>query len=180
MGNKMTDATRNISPRKFFLADGKKAIKGIAEKWLWLPPFLVRIVVGIFFIQTGLSQLRDLDNSKDIMNFFWSAIHFEYRWLPFFPVVEVVGGAFMLLGCLTRLSAALLFGIMVVSFLDTRFRGLAGVSIFGFQEFIVMALLAGLCAAGAGSASLDRFLFKRNAPEQTDRSPLSYDTKSRS
>ncbi len=180
MDNKTTDAMRNISPRKFFLVDGKKAIKGIAEKWLWLPPFLVRMVIGIFFIQTGLSQLHDLDNSKDILNFFWSAIRFEYRWLPFYPAVELVCGAFMLLGCLTRLSAVLLFGIMVVSFLDTRFRGLAGVSLFGFQEFIVMALLAGLCASGAGSASLDRFLFKCNAPKQTDRSSLSYDAKPRS
>jgi uncharacterized membrane protein YphA (DoxX/SURF4 family) len=85
----------------------------------------------------------------------------------------------MLLGCLTRLSAVLLFGIMVVSFLDTRFRGLAGVSLFDFQEFIVMALLAGLCAAGAGSVALDRFLFKRNASKPTDRSPLSYDAQSR-
>ena len=172
MDNKTTDAVRNISPRKFFLVDGKKAIKGIVEKWLWLPPFLARMLVGIFFIQTGLSQLHDLDSSKDILNFLWGALHFEYRWLPFFPVVELVCGAFMLLGCLTRLSAALLFGIMVVSFLDTRFRGLAGVSIFDLQEFIVMALLAGLCAAGAGSASIDRFLFKHNAPKQTDRSSL--------
>jgi uncharacterized membrane protein YphA (DoxX/SURF4 family) len=179
MGNKTADAMRNHSPRKFFLADGKKAIKGIVGKWLWLPSFLARMVVGIFFIQTGLSQLHDLNHSKDILNFFWSAIRFEYRWLPFFPVVELVGGACVLLGCLTRLSAVLLFGIMVVSFLDTRFRGLAGVSIFDFQEFIVMALLAGLCAAGAGSASLDRFLFKHNAPKQTDRRPLSYDAKSR-
>ena len=179
MDNKTEDAMRNISTRKFFLADGKKAIKGIVEKWLWLPPFLARMLGGIFFIQTGLSQLHDLDNSKDILNFFWSAIRFEYRWLPFFPVFELVCGAFMLLGCLTRLTAVLLFGIMGVSFLDTRFRGLAGVSLFGFQEFIVMALLAVLCAAGAGSASLDRFLFKRKAPEQTDRRPLSYDAKSR-
>ena len=180
MDNQMIDAMRNINPRRFFLADGEKAIKGIVGKWLWLPPFLARMLVGIFFIQTGLSQLHDLDNSKDILNFLWSAIRFEYRWLPFVPVFEVVCGAFMLLGYLTRLSAILLFGIMVVSFLDTRFRGLAGVSIFGFQEFIVMAFLAVLCAAGAGSASLDRFLFKRNAPEQTDRRPLSYDDKSRS
>ena len=177
MDNKMMDTMRNINPRKFFLADGKKAIKGIVEKWLWLPSFLARMLVGIFFIQTGLSQLHDLDNSKDILDFFWSTIHFEYRWLPFFPVVELVCGAFILLGCLTRLSAVLLFGIMVVSFLDTHFRGLAGVSIFDFQEFIVMALLAGLCAAGAGSASLDRFLFKRNDSKQTDRRSLSYDTK---
>ncbi len=165
MNDKMTDAIRNLCPREFIAAEGNKAIKGIAGKWLWLLPFLVRIVVGIFFILTGLSQLHDLDNSKDILNFFWSAIHFEYRWLPFFPVVELVCGAFILLGCLTRFSAVLLFGIMGVSFLDTRFRGLAGVSIFGFQEFIVMALLAGLCAAGAGYVSLDRLIFKRNSPE---------------
>ncbi len=165
MDNKTTDAVRNINPRKFFLADGKKAIKGIVGKWLWLPSFLARMLVGIFFIQTGLSQLRDLDSSKDIWNFFWSAIHFEYRWLPFFPAVELVCGAFMLLGYLTRFSAVLLFGIMVVSFLDTRFRGLAGVNLFDLQEFVVMALLAGLCAAGAGSASLDRLLFRPHAPK---------------
>ena len=177
MDNKTENAMRNITPRKFFLADRKKAIKGIVEKWLWLPPFLARMLVGIFFIQTGLSQLHDLDNSKDILNLFWSAIRFEYRWLPFFPAVELVCGAFILLGCLTRFSAVLLFGIMVVSFLDTRFRGFAGVNLFDLQEFVVMALLAGLCAAGAGSASLDRILFKRNAPKQTDRSSLSYDAK---
>jgi uncharacterized membrane protein YphA (DoxX/SURF4 family) len=163
MDNKVEDAMRNISPRKFCLADGKKEIKGFVAKWLWLPPFLVRIVVGIFFIQTGLNQLHDLNHSNDILNFFWSAIHFEYRWLPFFPAVELVCGAFMLLGCLTRLSAVLLFGIMGVSFLDTRFRGLAGVNLFDLQEFVVMALLAGLCAVGAGSASLDRFIFKHNS-----------------
>jgi uncharacterized membrane protein YphA (DoxX/SURF4 family) len=165
MNNKMTDATRNISPRKFSLTEEKKTIAGLATKWLWLPPFLARMVVGIFFIQIGLSQLHDLNHSKDISNFFWSAIHFEYRWLPFFPAVELVCGAFMLLGCLTRVAGVLLFGIMVTSFLDTRFRGLAGVSLFALQEFVVIALLAGLCAAGAGSVSLDRFLFKRNSPK---------------
>ena len=160
MDNETMDAMRNMNPRQFFLADGKKAMKGIVGKWLWLPPFLARMLIGIFFIQTGLSQLRDLDSAKDILNFFWSAIHFEYRWLPVVPAVEFVCGAFMLLGGMTRLSALLLLGIMVTSFLDTRFRGLAGVSLFDFQEFIVMALLAGLCAAGAGSVSLDRFVFK--------------------
>jgi hypothetical protein len=54
---------------------------------------------------------------------------------------------------------------MVASFFDTHFRGLAGVNLFELQEFIVIALLAGLCFAGAGSASLDRFFFKRNVPE---------------
>ena len=180
MDNKITDAMRNNSPRNFVLSEGTKTITGFVAKWLWLPSFLVRMLVGIFFIQTGLNQLHNLNHSKDVLNFFWSAIRFEYRWIPFFPAVELVCGAFMLLGCLTRFSAVLLFGIMAVSFLDTRFRGLAGVSIFALQEFVVIALLAVLCAAGAGSVSLDRFLFKRNAPEQTDRRPLSYDVKSRS
>ena len=153
---------RNNSPRKFFLADGKQAIKGFAGKWMWLPPFLARIVVGIFFIQTGLSQIHALDNTKDVLSFFWGAIHFDYRWLPFLPAVELVCGVFMLLGCLTRISSVLLFVIMAISFLDAHFRGLAGVNLFGLQEFVVMALLAGLCAAGAGSASFDRLVFKRN------------------
>ena len=149
--------------------DGKMtdAVRGIAGKWLWLPPFLARMVVGIFFIQTGLSQLRDLDSAKDILSFFWSAIHFEYRWLPFLPAVELVCGGCILLGSLTRLAAVLLFGIMVASFLDTRLRGLAGLDLFALQEFVVIALLAGLSAAGGGSVSIDRCLCKRNSP-QTD------------
>ena len=51
MDNQMIDAMRNINPRRFFLADGEKAIKGIVGKWLWLPPFIALMLVGIFFIQ---------------------------------------------------------------------------------------------------------------------------------
>jgi uncharacterized membrane protein YphA (DoxX/SURF4 family) len=164
MDDKNKDAARDSRPRKYFL-DGEKAIKGITAKGWWMPSFLARMVAGGFFVQTAWGKLIVLDHTKDVLNFFWIALPAGHRWDPCLPGIELLLGVFLLLGFLTRFSAVLLLGIMGAAFLDVRLRGLAGVNLFAFQEFAVMALLAVLCAAGAGPASIDRFVFKRNTPE---------------
>ena len=165
MDNKMMDAVRNINPRKFFLADGNKTIKGIVAKWWWLPSFLARMLMGFVFIQAGWNQLHELNHAKGGSNFSWIVIPPEHRWGVFFPALELICGVLLTFGLRTRFTALLLLGILATSILDAKLRGLTGLDLSALQNFAVIALLAGLCAAGAGSASLDRFLFKNNAPE---------------
>ena len=86
---------------------------GTATKWLWLPALLARIVVGIFFIQTGWNQLHQLNHSKDVLNFFWISVPASHRWDPFLPSVELICGVFTLFGFLTRAALVPLLGIMV-------------------------------------------------------------------
>ena len=66
----------------------------------------------------------------------------------------------MLLGLLTRPAAILLLGIMIAAIFYPNLKDLTGLNLLGLQEFALIILLLGFCAEGAGSASLDRFLFK--------------------
>ena len=144
MDNKMTDAIRNISPRKFFLTDGKTTIKGLTAKWWWLPSFLARMLVGFVFIRAG-----------------WNMWH---GWDDVFPALELIFGALMVLGLFTRFTALLLLGGLAFSILNAKLRELTGLNLSALQNVAMIALLVGLCAAGGGSGSIDRCIFKRNAP----------------
>ncbi len=133
---------------------------GIMVKWRWLAPFLARMVIGFVFIQTGLNKLHTLNHSKDVLNFFWIAIPVEHHWDPFFPIIELICGTFVLLGLWTRFTVVPLMGTILVALFNLKLKELTGLNLFAFQEFVMIALLAGLCAAGAGSVSIDRFIFK--------------------
>lgn len=156
----MAETIRDITPQGLSLSNRKKTIKVIAARWWWLPPFLARTLIGFVFIQAGLHKLYELNHAKDVLNFFWITVPVEHRWDPFFPAVELIFGALLLLGLFTRLTAILLFGILATSLLDPTLKELTGLNLFALQNFSIIALLAGLCVAGAGSASLDRFIFK--------------------
>ncbi|MBN1689201.1 MAG: DoxX family protein [Candidatus Omnitrophica bacterium] len=172
MDDKIKDTKLSIAPRELSQKGlqkslsqpyGKKSIQEIAAKWWWLAPLLARMVVGIVFIQTGLNQLHDLNHSKDVLNFFWIAVPASHRWDPFFSSVEVICGAFLLFGLLTRAAAIPLFGIIVAAILSSKFKELTGLNLSALQEFAMISLLIGICVAGAGPVSLDRFIFKRDA-----------------
>ena len=130
------------------------------DKLRWLPQLLARMVIGFIFIQTGVNKLQDLNHSKDILNFFGVGIPSKHLWDPFFPFVELICGAFVLLGLLTRFTVVPLMGTILIALLTLKLKELTGLNLFAFQEFVMIALLAGLCAAGAGSVSIDRFIFK--------------------
>ncbi len=164
MDDETTNAIRNISPRKFFLAGGKQKITGLAAKWWWLPSFLARMLVGFVFIRAGWNQLCLLNPERGALIHFWNPTSTGHRWDVFFPVLELVCGALMALGLFTRYAALLLLGLLATSLLDVQLRELTGLNLLALQNFAVIALLVGLCSSGGGSGSLDRCLFKRNPP----------------
>ena len=138
----------------------KKTISDVVGKWHWIPLLLGRILISFIFVRTGLDRLHDLSQSKDVLNFFGIAVPVGHRWDAVFPLVEFVCGGFMLLGLLTRLTAALLMGTIMAAFLNNKFNELSGLNLSGAQGAGLIVSLLGLCAAGAGSMSFDRFIFQ--------------------
>ena len=87
-----------------------------------------------------------------------------HGWDDVFPALELIFGALMVLGLFTRFTALLLLGGLAFSILNAKLRELTGLNLSALQNVAMIALLVGLCAAGGGSGSIDRCIFKRNAP----------------
>jgi putative oxidoreductase len=78
---------------------------------------------------------------------------------PFVAGVEFVGGIFLLLGLLTRISAGALGVVMIVALRVARWEEVDSVgTLFGFDETLYLAIFLWLAIAGAGAVSLDHLL----------------------
>lgn len=133
--------------------------------WAWLPPLLTRIVLGLGFVQAGLGKWQNFDRTVG----FFEAIGIP---LPaanaaFVASVEVVGGAALLVGLLTRPFALMLSSVMVVALLTAdRASFLASwapgseSSPTDLAAFVFLLLLSWLASAGPGAVSVDRLFFR--------------------
>lgn len=129
-----------------------------------LAPFVTRLVLGQAFLLTGLGKLRHLDRTTD----FFASIGLPLPGVNavLVGVLELVGGACLMLGLGTRLFAALLAGTLAVAlltadraaFVDALPGGLLNVA-----AFVFLLLLVWIFAAGAGPLSADRVLARRLA-----------------
>ncbi len=140
----------------------KLLVLGTAEKFRWLAPLLVRMVIGSVFIQTGWGKLHSLGQVTD---FFRSlGIPAPELQAPFVASVEFGGGILVLLGLFSRLAALPLMGTMVVAILTAKLKEFTGpLDLFGAQEFDYLVLLFTLFIYGAGPVSVDQFICKRCA-----------------
>jgi putative oxidoreductase len=135
-------------------------ILAIAGRLEWLPPTLARICLGWLFLQTGWGKVHNLDQ---ITEYFRSLgiPHPEIQ-APFASSMELVCGALILVGLLTRLASVPLIVIMTVAIATAKKDSLHGVSdLFEFTEFLYILLLVYLGVEGPGPLSLDRILAPR-------------------
>jgi putative oxidoreductase len=124
------------------------------ERARWLPPLLVRLFVGYFFFETGLGKIRDLGALVE---------RFQEWGIPF-PAVsaavsaytEVIGGALLALGLLTRLVSIPLFVNMLVATLTVKLKKVAGLDDFvELDEPLYALCFLWLLVSGPGPVSLD-------------------------
>jgi putative oxidoreductase len=123
-------------------------------------PLLARLTLGYAFIESGYGKVTNLDKVTE----FFTELHIPAPALQavFVSNVELIGGALVLLGFLTRLISWPLVGVMLVALITAKSEDVHSFSdLIGTIEWTYLALLAWLGVSGAGALSLDRLLYKR-------------------
>jgi len=133
----------------------------------WVARLVVRIAVGLEFFGSGLGKLGKLSG---LIQYFRSlGIPAPEILAPFVASTELVCGALIVMGLLTRPAAAMLCGVMTVAIvtaavpekhITASWHGL--LEFFYLPEVLLWLLLAWLVFAGPGRASLDARLGRRS------------------
>ena len=123
----------------------------------FLPPLLARVIIGGIFITAGWGKLHNLEK---VIEYFQSLnIPAASIQAPFAAACELVFGITVLIGLFTRISTIPLMGIMAVAIMTAKKNDIVDItSLFGFSEFLYIALLLWLFIRGAGLISIDRIL----------------------
>jgi putative oxidoreductase len=130
------------------------------EKLHWLAPLLGRLGVGLVFVSTGWGKVH---NVEKVTGFFTSlgipAPHFHAILVGY---SELLCGAALVVGLLSRLATIPLVVSMIVAILTAKRPDLHGLfDLVGFDEFTYLVVLVMVAILGPGSASLDALLVKR-------------------
>ena len=123
----------------------------------WLPPLILRIVLGVTFVLTGWGKLHHLDKVEQ----YFASLHIPAPGLqaPMIATIEFVGGLLLIAGLGTRIVSALLIGVMAVAIYTAIWPKADGITeVLGGIEAIYLAAFVQLAAIGAGAASLDRVI----------------------
>ena len=108
--------------------DFRRLINGSAPRSV----FLIRLAVGVVFFSEGIQKfLYPAENG--VGRFVKIGIPAADVMAPFVGVVEIVCGALILIGLLTRLAAIPLIIDMVVAILSTKIPILVGHGFWGFS-----------------------------------------------
>jgi putative oxidoreductase len=137
----------------------RQQLLAIADRLSWLPPTLARLAIGVVFVGTGWGKLQNLEKITG----FFTELGIP---APGFNAVlvssaELVCGAVILIGLLTRLASIPLMVVMVVAIATAKRADIGGVpDLLGFLETLYVVLLSWLATAGPGPLSIDRFLVR--------------------
>jgi putative oxidoreductase len=135
-------------------------IRAITRRLKWLPPLLVRIILGVVFIQSGWGKLHNISGTTE--NFAGWHIPFPHFNAVLASGTELFGGLLILLGLGTRLAAVPLIVVMTVAIITAKVPQLEDwTDFFGWDETAYAAMFLWLAIAGAGKASIDHFLGKK-------------------
>jgi uncharacterized membrane protein YphA (DoxX/SURF4 family) len=131
------------------------------------PVLLIRLMVGAVFLSEGIQKFL-FPNARGVGRFIKIGIPSPELLAPFVGVVEICGGAFILLGLLTRLAAIPLIIDMVVAVSTTKIPLLLeeGFWEMAHESRTDFAMLIGslfLLIVGAGSWSIDGRITRKTA-----------------
>ena len=125
---------------------------------------LLRAVTGLLFMQHGVQKLFGLLLAPDRP---WNGAPPMFSQFWFAGVLEVFGGALIVLGLFTRPVAFLLSGEMAVAFFQAHFPRSFWPILNGGEHVVLFCFIyLFLFAAGAGPYSLDAALFGRRRAER--------------
>lgn len=132
------------------------------HRYEWLGPAVLRLGFGYFWLETGWAKLQHLDGFTQ---------RFEAWGIPFpafsaalSATTDLVGGALLMLGLLTRLVCVPMIVNMVVAIVLVVSRDLTGLDEYvESSEVTYILILFWLLMAGPGKASVDAWLVRQCA-----------------
>ena len=145
------------------LMDKIEAILGKPKDIILL---VIRLTLGIIFIQTGFGKLTHLSNTTEF---------FANLRIPF-PMINAVmagsteffGGILLVFGFLTRLISIPLTFVMIVAILTAQLANINGFSDFiRLQEWDYILFFVLLMSVGAGKYSLDASIRSKISPKSS-------------
>jgi len=127
-------------------------IFGNASSW---GPLFLRLTVGAVFIAHGAQKLFGAFGGPGLKGFAGMMGHMGLKpamaWAILVAVVEFAGGIFLVLGIMTRLSALLIGGVMVVAILGVHLNA----GFFGFEfPLVLLGACISLLLTGGGRAAI--------------------------
>ena len=127
----------------------------VSKKLLMFGPLPIRILAGITFIAHGLPKFEDIAGTQG----FFGSIGLPPELALPIGLLEVIGGIFLIVGVLTRISAALLIIDMIGAiFLVKISKGFVG----GYElELLLIAICISLLLTGPGRISIEWDVLKR-------------------
>jgi putative oxidoreductase len=151
-------------PRELDFADGEEfmiriltASLALANRLDWLAPLLMRLFVGYFFFETGWGKIHNLDAFAE--RFAGWGIPYPYFNAVLSAYTELVGGALIVVGFLTRIVAIPLIINMLVAIVTVKIASVSNVNDFvELDEPLYLLSFFWLMLSGPGVVSLDFFL----------------------
>lgn len=135
----------------------RNRLLSVAGRLSFLGPTLGRLTLGVIFIGSGWGKLQNLAKVTE----FFGELGIP---APAFNAVlvssaELVCGALLLIGLLSRLAAIPLMVTMTVAILTAKRDALHSLAdLVGFEEWTYIVLALWIAVAGAGPLSVDRLL----------------------
>ena len=126
-----------------------------SKKLLMFGPLPIRILAGITFLAHGLPKFEDIAGTQG----FFGSIGLPPELALPIGLLEVIGGIFLIIGVVTRISAALLIIDMIGAiFLVKLPDGFVG----GYEfELLLIAISVSLLLTGPGRISIEYDVLKR-------------------
>lgn len=129
------------------------------NRWTDLGPLLLRVVFGYFWFETGLAKVHNLDGFTS--RFIGWGIPFPHFNAALSAWTELVGGALILVGLFTRLTAIPMIINMIVAIALVVIKNVGGLDDFvELDEVLYILIFFWLLMAGPGRYSLDHVLKK--------------------
>ena len=130
------------------------------KEWASLP---LRIGLGAIFIAHGLQKVFGMFSGPGIQGFSKMLGNLGFApaifWAYLVAYIELIGGVFLILGILTRVTSGLLFIVMAVAVLKVHLEGGFFLSAGGFEYSLFLALVClSLIISGGGKLSITKKL----------------------
>lgn len=146
------------------LAVRTKALAGL-ERLRGVALLLGRLAVGLVFLSTGWGKVHNVEKVTE----FFTSLHIPAPGLNAVVVgwSELLCGAALVLGVLTRLATIPLIVSMVVAILTAKRPDIKGFfDLVAFEEFTYLIVLVMIAILGPGAIAIDHLLAKRYASSE--------------